>query len=96
MGSAETGPTIALVSDTFPHRHKDTGKVQDLTPEAAAVFGDTFERLPEGFETMTDEQIAAHAKLDAALDEGSERTKAAREAKAEVEKADSAAETKDA
>lgn len=81
------------MSDTFPHRHKRTGKVQDLTPEAAAVFGDDYERLPEGFDSMTDEQIAAHAKLDAALEEGSDRTKAAREAKAEVAAADEAATT---
>lgn len=87
------------MSNTFPFRHVDTGLVQDLTPEAAEVFGDKFERLPEGHETMTAEQIEAHAKLDATLDENSPRSKAAREAKAAAEAADAAAagaDTKDA
>lgn len=83
------------MSDTFPFRHAETGQIQNLTPEAAAVFGDKYERLPEGHESMTDEQIAAHLKLDTALESGSDRTKAAREAKAEVAEADAAADTTD-
>lgn len=87
------------MSDTFPYRHTDTGLVQHLTPEAAAVFGDKYERLPEGHESMTDEQLEAHARLDATLEENSPRSKAAREAKAAAEAADAAAagtDTKDA
>lgn len=42
-------------------------------------------------EPPTDAQLQAQAELDAALEEGSPRTKAAREAKAEKEAADKAA-----
>lgn len=42
-------------------------------------------------EPLTDAQLAAQAELEAALEEGSPRTKAAREAKAEKEAADKAA-----
>lgn len=42
-------------------------------------------------EPLTDAQISAQAELESALDEGSPRTKAAREAKAAKEEADKAA-----
>lgn len=73
---------------TFPYRHVRTGLVQDLTVEQAALFAGAYEREPEA---LTEDQITAQAQLEAALAEGSARTKAAQEAQAQLDAANEAA-----
>lgn len=92
------------MADTFNTRHKQTGILQRLTADQISVFPDDLEIVaddakpfepgeffPGAPEPLTDAQIAAQADLDAALEQGSSRTKAAREAKAAKEAADEAA-----
>lgn len=100
----------AMSTPTFKYRNTLTGKIAEMTEDAASVFPEYLQRVADDAkpyepglfkpgkvgefdnpEPLTDAQIAAQAELDAALEEGSPRTKAAREAKAQAEKADAEA-----
>lgn len=79
------------MAQTYPYRHKLTGKVQLLSEGAASVFPDLLERLPDDWEAREAAVAEAQEHLEAALETGSERTKDAKQAKAELDAAQQAA-----
>lgn len=85
---AHAAVSMRPVAETHPYRNRMTGLTQEVTDDAAAVFGDLYERLPDDYEAVLDEKRNAEAEVEAAKP----RTPAAAAAKARAAKATRAAE----
>lgn len=65
---------MQLVAETFPYRHRLTGKVQEITEDAASVFPDVLERVdPEKLDLI--ETPGPEDTLTAAEHEEHKRTR---------------------
>lgn len=79
------------VAETHPYRNRVTGLIQDIPDDAAAVFGDQYERLPDDYQAVLDERDGAVAEAKA-IAKTSPRKPAAKQAKGRAAAATKAAE----
>lgn len=78
-----------MADDAYPYRNVNTGLVQQLTEDQAAIFPGAFEKLADDYDAVLAAQDEAHAALEAAKADG---TKAeVKAAQADVKTADEAA-----